>query len=972
MRRISILALAACAIFLPSQILAFDIHEGSRHQPGHGTALRLRPDTYLQEQRSSSSAFSVSNLTFEVHGAQTPEEEAADKAQRDINTVTYKLTHFGDIMRETRDKQYSNFKSFFPGWTFDYRIFVSVIMTMFIGLTWFLIYYNFLYKTDRIASDHVEMWKDKLEIIDNEDYGEFNPDMIIVFHHPNFNYEDNDEEVSLAQITEVMVQSGEFEESFPELAEARGYASDDTVALMKRKAARMSKKVSENLDGLMRGMSTSSNTQDAPAPADGSTTKSQGDAEQGSPSHLTIRSARMALLKDLYKYLHKHGFEMTAFHSIDVDELFVCASLKHTHTINSMLARDHKALPICSAVVAGLTDQHKPVVQDASDPTCAPPLVPYEPPLMKTLYKEEITNSEDEIEVFKTFKRFGTKAYISSNMAIQLVMGEVSEVLDLEAAQDHGMIVAWFPVHSTHDVDKFTAIWGNFRALTDLNFVQPIPDLRDYFGARIAFLFAWNGVYAKALGVLLMTAVFWLMVTLVAKFVFKSTFFNERQVIGFAITLSIWCRVANNMWCREENWFLEFWGMKHGSTDGGHSVRPSFHGEMAPSPLNSNIQEKQYPKHLALARLSFSATATIAFCIIAAGIIWTWMTMFEGKMGPVSAIILSVIIKVFQIIFQLLVKQLVEFENHKFAEDYFNSYLWKLFLFEYVNNYSAFFFMTLRGADMSFCQGDPATCKIKTLQLLRSQVSMTMIVLVICSVLQVITQTFTVKFKLWYEDYQYRKTFKKEPPPRSSHEEQAKLGKIDDATEVQNMMTLVIALGFVFHFGGVAPLAMVFSFVLFSVQLRAFAMVLLTAQRVQPHRAEGIGNWAHVLNYLMVSGVVYTAFMVVVYGAAFGEAPQLAKLSAFVLFCCGIFIAWKLVDVVFPCEDEDVELLHDRRNYVAKLLMKLEHKDELSHLEVSTTHEEGEILNAIEGEDFGKISGRMKTPKPSMSEASDH
>jgi len=76
-----------------------------------------------------------------------------------------------------------------------------------------------------------------------------------------------------------------------------------------------------------------------------------------------------------------------------------------------------------------------------------------------------------------------------------------------------------------------------------------------------------------------------------------------------------------------------------------------------------------------------------------------------------------------------------------------------------------------------------------------------------------------------------------------NHEEQGKLVKIDEASEVQNMMTLVIALGFVLHFGGVSPLALLVCFAVFSVQLRAFAVLIVgSAQRVMPQKAVGIGN----------------------------------------------------------------------------------------------------------------------------------
>merc|ERR1740138_998756 len=111
--------------------------------------------------------------------------------------------------------------------------------------------------------------------------------------------------------------------------------------------------------------------------------------------------------------------------------------------------------------------------------------------------------------------------------------------------------------------------------------------------------------------------------------------------------------------------------------------------------------------------------------------------MFQGRMGLVSSAILAMLIKFFSVIFEIIVPKLVDFENHKYQEDYFNSYVWKLFLFDYVNNYSAFFFLTMTKAE---CSEDTSEheCSGKTLLVLRQQVSRTLGVLVLCSIVEVI------------------------------------------------------------------------------------------------------------------------------------------------------------------------------------------------------------------------------------------
>merc|ERR1719379_471890 len=71
--------------------------------------------------------------------------------------------------------------------------------------------------------------------------------------------------------------------------------------------------------------------------------------------------------------------------------------------------------------------------------------------------------------------------------------------IDLNAAREEELIVDWYPLHSTDWLRILRPIWGSRRQFRDFTFVQPIAQLRDYFGARVAFLFIWNGLHCKLL-----------------------------------------------------------------------------------------------------------------------------------------------------------------------------------------------------------------------------------------------------------------------------------------------------------------------------------------------------------------------------------------------------------------------------------------------------------------------------------------
>jgi hypothetical protein len=666
-------------------------------------------------------------------------------------------------------------------------------------------------------------------------------------------------------------------------------------------------------------------------------------------------------LKDLNKSLPIFGVDVTVFKSIDGDELFVCMTLKKSKSINYYLGRDRVPLPLSRELLTLLPDAEGERIQlNWVEPSCSPPLMPFDPSVVDNLYRgtfgaskvvlEEGENAE--CKVFRNDKDSGKESCISSVECVRILYAELCGCLDVGAAVDERLVCVWFPVHNPYSIQELQAIWANWSLLTDMTFVQPIPFLKEYFGARMAFLFAWNGVVCKAMLPLILLALAWVVTVQVASLAgYKQI--NDRQVIGFSMVLCIWSKITVNMWSREQSFFQELWGMQM-STDEGFT-RPQFRGTDMPSPLNERMQERQYPAHRAQARRVIAAMLTSLFCGLVFFFVIATLLLFQGRPTTIVPWVLTIMIKIFQYIFQFVVKGLTDFENHKFQEDYFNSYLWKLFLFEFVNNYSAFFFLTIKNS------WDPTS--ENGLAEPQAQVSMTLMLLAVCSIMQVPFELVKVQLAYWYEDYAYRQKFNEDPPERTFCEEQAKMITIDEPYEVQNMMTLVIALGYVLLFGGVAPKVVVFCFAVFVVQLRAFAVLLTTsAQRTFPQRAQGIGNWGVVVIFLTNCGVIYSGFLFVAFGKTFKRADMLAKMTGFVMFLVGMYTFWGMIDIFFPGVSPEAGLLAKRRKNIMKMIMKLTSRDDLMMVkEQSIAEVDLEFATAIEREDWEQIKGR--TPR---------
>merc|ERR1712100_398580 len=87
----------------------------------------------------------------------------------------------------------------------------------------------------------------------------------------------------------------------------------------------------------------------------------------------TYGSVRQALLQDLYQHLAEHGFDLTAFNSVDKDEIFVCISLKDEAQLKHLLQRESMPLHIRKEVVSKLG-----IDQPQDEKESSPPAITYD------------------------------------------------------------------------------------------------------------------------------------------------------------------------------------------------------------------------------------------------------------------------------------------------------------------------------------------------------------------------------------------------------------------------------------------------------------------------------------------------------------------------------------------------------------------------------------------------------------------
>jgi hypothetical protein len=827
------------------------------------------PRQYVERQRAAA----------EEEDEDMSADEVVEKGMEAAETTAHELGRIHTLPhRLDRDVRQYGMKHFMPGWKFNDSIFVFTLILCFLSTVIVFVYFCFIYVDDR--SESLQRWESVLDdtpellegypLTPGQNRRGEHPDIIIVFHHPDHESSEKDSGTKIQPkgMDHIIVDDHD-------------------------------KDLFSELEGMRR------------------------DAKKGVDT--TRGVLRQALLRDMDAVMPHWGFDVAPFSSIDEDEIFLAVSLRKHSTLSYYLSKQQPFLQVRQDLAEKLD-----VDQDPDDPCSSPAFLPYSTSTLQQLKAQRVIVSSEEISLWKNYRLAGQETILSSKECIRTIFTELVSHVDLFAAEEHGLIVMWYAAHDPGELAILRAIWANWGNMTDFSFVQPVSLLKEYFGARIAFLFAWNGVYCKAMLPICVISMIQVVVVIIGK-LSGHQLVHQRQVVGFSIVLTVWSRLAANLWEREQHFLMELWGL--GSFDEEGIIRPQFNGTLEKSPIDGKLTEKQDNHKKSMLRHAVATCATVFFCIVVGCFLFSWMIMFKGHTNVLSSIMLSLQIKIFQFSFRWCARALTEFENHKFQDNYHNSLIWKLFTFEFVNNYSVFIFLTIKDS------WQPDELKGAALFKTQRQITSTLLVLSVMSIVQVPVQNAITRFWLWKEHFDMKRmNGGVEPPPRSFAEEQSKYKRMDDSEEVQCTMNLVIALGFVLLFGGVSAWVVPFCFAVFAVQVRALAVMLTTnTQRTFPYRCRGMGYWCGVVNFLNVVGLGYSGFLFVAYGKSFQGATLLSKVTGFCLFCAGMGLLWVFVDMAFPPQDPGTHLLARRRQHVLRKIQERATTQELAN-HPETTH----------------------------------
>uniref|UniRef100_UPI00398F023B anoctamin-7-like n=1 Tax=Pristiophorus japonicus TaxID=55135 RepID=UPI00398F023B len=464
---------------------------------------------------------------------------------------------------------------------------------------------------------------------------------------------------------------------------------------------------------------------------------------------------------------------------------------------------------------------------------------------------------------------------------------------------------------------EYWARWGKWYKY------QPLDHIRDYFGEKIAFYFAWLGFYtgwllpAAVVGTLVLIVGIYLMITdIPAKEIceegdsysmcplckickswklssicttFKvSQLFDHGGTVFFSIFMSLWAVTFLEYWKRTSAILSHKWDCFDFEETEEHP-RPEFTA-VAPMLVRNPItgtEEPHFPKGDRIQRIIASSLVILVLVVVVLIFLMSVILyrtiisilMYETGNSIVMATaprIASITGSVVNLLFILLLarvytslaRYLTKWEMHRTQTKYEDAFIFKVFVFQFINFYSspiyiAFFkgrfvgypgnYGSLFGIRNEAC--GPGGCLVELAQEL-------LIIMVGKQLINNVQEFVIPKLKYWWQKRKLKNTAKQESIPvhhpwEKDYELLVYEGLFNEYLE------MVLQFGFITIFVAACPLAPLFALFNNWIEIRLDANKFVCEyRRPVMERAQEIGIWFDILETITTIAVISNAFLI--------------------------------------------------------------------------------------------------------------
>ncbi|KAM9687665.1 anoctamin-8 isoform 1-T1 [Trichechus inunguis] len=261
-----------------------------------------------------------------------------------------------------------------------------------------------------------------------------------------------------------------------------------------------------------------------------------------------------------------------------------------------------------------------------------------------------------------------------------------------------GIIQQVFPVHEQRILNRLMKSW--VQAVCEN---QPLDEICDYFGVKIAMYFAWLGFYTSAM---VYPAVFGSVL-----YTFTEADQTSRDVscVVFALFNVVWSTLFLEEWKRRGAELAYKWGTLDSPGEAVEEPRPQFRGIRRISPV-TRAEEFYYPPWK---RLLFQLLVSLPLCLACLACVFLLMLgcfqlqelVLNMKGLPRLArflpkVVLALLVSVSAEGYKKLAIWLNDMENYRLESAYEKHLIIKVVLFQFVNSYLSLFYIGFYLKDM--------------------------------------------------------------------------------------------------------------------------------------------------------------------------------------------------------------------------------------------------------------------------------
>lgn len=421
-----------------------------------------------------------------------------------------------------------------------------------------------------------------------------------------------------------------------------------------------------------------------------------------------------------------------------------------------------------------------------------------------------------------------------------------------------------------------------FRPMEMISF--DINPIQGYFGERIALYFLYLRSFTNGLKLIaLFGAIVYFSEREVTNRIVATTdeehkkdlitaFHFIKVIYSFGVV--IWNTWFIEHWKRQQAFFSITYGVYDESAP--PRERPGFKGKMIRDLGSSEKNLKYYPSFKT--KMKQMISFFMSFVIVLASVVCTVaILIFKEYLANQNSFLVSVLptalniaaAKFFTFIYDMMKKKLNKLENHKSSQDYENSMIIKIFMFNFFNQFNSFFVIafvkpntTLLGKCTSVnsnilvlnLNGEKELCNMEVLEHTRSYFMITFLTNFTELIIPILIQIFFKRNLKVQRDYPWGKIdriieneFEKRDPYRLTAE-------IDGVLE--EYLEVILLFGFLSMFGHMAPMGFFMSLLTMVTEIFIDKYkILYLVRRPVPQRANNIGSWMFILQLLAFASI---------------------------------------------------------------------------------------------------------------------